>query len=159
MNKQINIDPSSIEGELKRQQRSIGLTKKKPVSLLRVEKGPQQFNKIMPQIKYGLGFSHQEVHDKIRNVSDGPGSEGVRNQGPGASAGAGGKFRKLGQTLMKRSNATPQPPATSSSDQSRGAMSSVPASKSKQSWGKGKTPAPGFICYNKCLKSIQKISL
>ena len=94
----------------------------------------------MPQIKYGLGFSHQEVHDKIRNVSDGPGSEGVRNQGPGASAGAGGKFRKLGQTLMKRSNATPQQPsATSSSVRSRGAMSSDPASKSKQSWGKGKS--------------------
>ena len=115
----------------------------------------------MPQLKYGLGFSHQDVHEKIRKVSGNKGDyepvirtkpeEGLRGQKEGT---ARHKFRKFGQSLLKRSNAA-QPPSTdaSSSDQSSSAggnerpkvksLSSEPSPATKRkhsssSSGKGK---------------------
>ena len=114
----------------------------------------------MPQLKYGLGFSHQDVNEKIRKVSGNEGDsepvirtkteECLRSQGQVTDARQ--KFRKFGQTLLKRSNAAQPPPTDASSrDQSSSAcgnerpkvksVSPEPASKSKHSsssFGKGK---------------------
>ena len=114
----------------------------------------------MPQLKYGLGFSHQDVNEKIRKVSGNKGDskpvirtkteECLRSQGQVTDARQ--KFRKFGQTLLKRSNAAQPPPTDASSrDQSSSAcgnerpkvksVSPEPASKSKHSsssFGKGK---------------------
>ena len=123
---------------------------------------------LMPQLKYGLGFSHQDVNEKIRKVSGKTEDsepviktqvqEGSRSQGQ-VTTDARKKFRKFGQSLLKRSNAA-QPTSTdaSSSDQSsRGggnerpkvkSLSSESASKRKyssSSCGKG---INGFL--NKC---------
>ena len=152
MNRQTNIYPSSIERELKRQQSLIGLTTPESVS---VTKKPFDWS-LMPQLKYGLGFSHQDVNEKLRKVSGNTEDsepviktqvqEGSRSQGQVTTTNdARQKFRKLGQSLLKRSN-TAQPTSTdaSSSDQSsrdggderskvKSLMSSEPASKRKHS--------------------------
>ena len=110
----------------------------------------------MPQIKYGLGFSHQDVNEKLRKVSGNTEDsepviktqlqKGSRSQGQVTTTNdARQKFRKLGQSLLKRSNAA-QPTSTdaSSSDQSsrdggderskvKSLLSSEPTSKRKHS--------------------------
>ena len=148
VNRQTNIYPSSIERELKRQQStraSESVSVISQISLIQVQTR-------MPQLKYGLGFSHQDVNEKIRKVSGNKGdSEPVirtkteecsRSQGQVTDARQ--KFRKLGQSLLKRSNATQPPPSDASSrDQSSSAcgnerpkvksVSPEPASKRKHS--------------------------
>ena len=162
MNRQTNIYPSSIEGELKRQQSMIDSS----YSQLQCQPGLRVDESLMPQLKYGLGFSHQDVNEKIRKVSgnkEDTGTEpviivtrdeegvGSQDQATSASDATTQKLRKWGRSLIKRSNAAQPSPDASSSDQSSSGcgnerpkvkfLSPEPTSKRKHSsssCGKGK---------------------
>lgn len=163
VNRQTNIYPSSIERELIEKTTIIDRLDNRGYSQSHQGSDTRTLlSRLMPQLKYGLGFSHQDLNEKIRKVSGNKGDsepvirtepeEGLRGQGQVTDARQ--KFRKLGQSLLKRSNAA-QPPSTdaSSSDQSSSAggnerpkvksLSSepTPATKRKHSsssCGKGK---------------------
>ena len=169
VNRQTNIYPSSIERELIEKTTIIdrldNSSFSQSVSIIsQFHQGSDAktlLSRLMPQLKYGLGFSHQDVNEKIRKVSGNKGETepvirtkpegGLRGQGEVTDARQ--KFRKLGQSLLKRSNAA-QPPSTdaSSSDQSCSAggnkrtkvksLSSEPSPATKRkpsSCGKGKS--------------------
>ena len=165
MNRQTNIYPSSIERELKRQQSTRASESVSVISQIRLI----QVQTRMPQLKYGLGFSHEDVNEKIRKVSGNKGdSEPVirtkteecsRSQGQVTDARQ--KFRKLGQSLLKRSNAAQPPPSDASSrDQSSSAcgnerpkvksVSPEPASKRKHSSSTFRKGKKEFLWGGKC---------
>lgn len=162
VNRQTNIYPSSIERELIEKTTIIdrldNSSFSQSVSIIsQFHQGSDAktlLSRLMPQLKYGLGFSHQDVNEKIRKVSGNKEETEpvIRTKPEGEVTDARQKFRKLGQSLLKRSNAA-QPPSTdaSSSDQSCSAggnertkvksLSSEPSPATKRkpsSCGKGK---------------------